>query len=71
MNILVGGCWHNSGVSIQDIDVPMDEHNVFNFHCYEPLVFTHHGAAWSHRQMDFDLSDPRMDGVREELLPCL
>ena len=28
-------------------------------------------AAWSYRQMDFGLSDPRMDGVRAELLNCL
>ena len=28
-------------------------------------------AAWSYRQMDFGLSDERMDGVREELLRCL
>jgi hypothetical protein len=28
-------------------------------------------AAWSFRQMDFGLSDARMDGVREELLKYL
>ena len=28
-------------------------------------------AAWSYRQMDFGLSDPRMDAVRPELLRCL
>ena len=174
VNILVGGYWHNSAVSVKDIDVPVDEHIVFNFHCYEPLIFTHQGAywmpamdrsfripatatfaemaradreqgtlsctgyenwppettlsgtyfeafmgeavaaaeaknvplycgeygvidnatpedtliwyraihaafekygigraAWSYRQMDFGLSDPRMDGVRPELLSCL
>ena len=34
-------------------------------------AFEHYGigrAAWSYRQMDFGLSDSRMDGVREELL---
>ena len=46
VNILVGGYWHNSAVSVKDIDVPIDEHIVFNFHCYEPLVFTHQGAHW-------------------------
>ena len=44
--ILVGGYWHNSAVSVKDIDVPIDEHIVFNFHCYEPLIFTHQGAYW-------------------------
>ena len=46
VNILVGGYWHNSAVSVKDIDVPIDEHIVFNFHCYEPLIFTHQGAHW-------------------------
>ena len=46
VNILVGGYWHNSAVSVKDIDVPIDEHIVFNFHCYEPLIFTHQGAYW-------------------------
>ena len=44
--ILIGGYWHNSAVSVKDIDVPIDEHIVFNFHCYEPLIFTHQGAYW-------------------------
>ena len=46
VHILVGGYWHNSAVSVKDIDVPVDEHIVFNFHCYEPLIFTHQGAYW-------------------------
>lgn len=28
-------------------------------------------AAWSYKEMDFGLSDARMDGVREELLKYL
>ena len=28
-------------------------------------------AAWSFRQMDFGLSDARLDGVRGQLLPLL
>lgn len=44
--ILVGGYWHNSALSVKDIDVPDDEHLVYNFHCYEPLIFTHQGAYW-------------------------
>ena len=37
-------------------------------------VFERHGIArclWSYKQMDFGLSDARMDGVREELLKLL
>ena len=28
-------------------------------------------AAWSYREMDFGLSDARLDAVRESLLPLL
>ena len=37
-------------------------------------VFEKHGiarCAWSYRQMDFGLSDARLDGVRRELIPLL
>ena len=37
-------------------------------------VFEKYGisrAAWSYREMDFGLSDPRMDGVRNELIQVL
>ena len=44
--ILVGGYWHNSALSVQDIAPPPDEHIVYNCHCYEPLIFTHQGANW-------------------------
>ena len=44
--ILVGGYYHNSAVAVRDIDVPLDGNIVYNFHCYEPLIFTHQGAGW-------------------------
>ena len=37
-------------------------------------VFERHGVArslWSYKQMDFGLSDARLDGVRDELLGLL
>lgn len=46
VRILVGGYYHNSAVAVKDIAAPYDENIVFNFHCYEPLVFTHQGATW-------------------------
>ena len=46
VKILVGGYWHNSAASVKDISVPYDENIVYNFHCYEPLIFTHQGAYW-------------------------
>ncbi len=44
--ILVGGYYHNSAVAVRDIAPPYDDRIVFNFHCYEPLIFTHQGAHW-------------------------
>ncbi len=44
--VLVGGYWHNSALSVPAIAPPPDEHVVYNFHCYEPLIFTHQGASW-------------------------
>ena len=146
--ILIGGYHNNSAHAVPALDPPADDRIIYNFHCYEPLAFTHQGApwvqgmdldkrlsfaesgvneeffdrvfapavdavrqrgaelycgeygvidrarpedtllwfrsihaafekygisrsAWSYRQMDFGLSDPRMDGVRKELLACL
>ena len=133
---------------MKDLDLPADERVAYNFHCYDPLPFTHQGApwvkgmdpqarmrfeeaalpedyfekrfasalqaarerqallycgeygvidraapqdtvkwfrqihaafekygisrcAWSYKQMDFGLSDSRLDDVRAELLPLL
>ncbi|WP_044916478.1 glycoside hydrolase family 5 protein [Butyrivibrio sp. WCE2006] len=46
IKILLGGYYNNSIVALKDICAPYDENVVYNFHCYEPLVFTHQGAAW-------------------------
>ena len=146
--ILVGSYHNNSAEALPDLDAPADDLVVYNFHCYDPLPFTHQGAywvpqldihrrmtfgeaqlpedyfeqrfapaletarkyhadlycgeygvidrarpedtvkwfrqihdtfekhgisraAWSYRQMDFGLSDPRLDGVRKELIRLL
>ncbi|MCR5339028.1 MAG: glycoside hydrolase family 5 protein [Lachnospiraceae bacterium] len=45
--ILVGGYWNNSIAAVKDILPPADENIVYNFHCYEPLIFTHQGAYWA------------------------
>lgn len=44
--ILVGGTRNNSIVSLKELAPPVDKKIVFNFHCYEPLIFTHQGAYW-------------------------
>lgn len=46
IKILVGGYWNNSAAAVKDLAVPYDENIVYNFHCYDPMVFTHQGAGW-------------------------
>ena len=48
-DILVGGYWNNSVEAVRDLGMPQDEHIVYNFHCYEPLLFTHQGATWTEK----------------------
>ena len=44
--ILVGSYWNNSASTVPALDPPADDRVIYNFHCYEPLAFTHQGAAW-------------------------
>lgn len=46
VKILVGGYWNNSIDALKDLDKPADENIVYNFHCYDPLLFTHQSAYW-------------------------
>ena len=46
VKILVGSYWNNHVFAVKDLDSPYDENVVYNFHCYEPLIFTHQGASW-------------------------
>lgn len=46
ISILVGGYWNNSVAAVKDLGMPQDENIIYNFHCYEPLIFTHQGAGW-------------------------
>lgn len=56
IKILVGSYWNNSLASVKDLDAPYDENIVYNFHCYEPLLFTHQGAPWIEKMpVDFRL----------------
>ena len=46
VKILVGGYYNNSIEALKDLEAPYDENIIYNFHCYEPLIFTHQGAYW-------------------------
>lgn len=44
--ILVGGYYNNSVEALKDLALPQDDNIIYNFHCYDPLLFTHQGATW-------------------------
>ena len=46
IKILFGGYHNNSISAVKDLAMPADENVIYNFHCYEPLIFTHQGAYW-------------------------
>lgn len=44
--ILVGSYHHNAAHAVKDLRPPQDDRVIYNFHCYEPLDYTHQGAPW-------------------------
>ena len=57
IKILVGGYYNNSIEALKDLAEPYDDNIVYNFHCYEPLIFTHQGAPWI-KEMDTEFRMP-------------
>ncbi|MCR5213803.1 MAG: glycoside hydrolase family 5 protein [Eubacterium sp.] len=53
IKILLGGYYNNSIEALKDLALPLDENIVYNFHCYEPLIFTHQGAPWVEKMNTF------------------
>lgn len=45
--ILIGGYDNNAAWAVPEIAPLQDSRIVYNFHCYEPLKFTHQGATWT------------------------
>ena len=44
--IILGGVCYNHVRSVPDLRKPLDDKIVYNFHCYEPMIFTHQRAWW-------------------------
>lgn len=72
VKILVGSYMNNSAKTVKCITVPVDENIVFNFHCYDPLLFTHQGAYWiKNMPADYRLAYPMSkEKYIEEALGC-
>lgn len=59
IKILVGSYRNNSVTTVKCIAPPFDENIVYNFHCYDPLLFTHQGAYWvKGMPLDFRMKYP-------------
>ena len=65
--ILVGSYWNNSPLAVKDLDQPADDRVIYNFHCYDPLNFTHQGATWV-PQLDIS---KRVSFEEAEITPAL
>lgn len=58
--LVVGGVRYNNVLSVPLLEVPLDDRIVYNFHCYEPMIFTHQGAYWVEGMpSDFRIGYPR------------
>ena len=44
--VVIGGVCYNNVRSVPLLNPPKDDHIVYNFHCYEPMIFTHQRAFW-------------------------
>lgn len=74
--ILYGGHTNNSAAAVKDLEKPYDKNVIYNFHCYEPLVFTHQGATWTDKinpenRMTYKESGCDTDFFENEFAPAL
>ncbi len=74
VKILLGGYWNNSGDAVKDLPLPVDENIVYNFHNYDPLVYTHQGAFWVQKlptDLRFSIRQTlgQMEGIVKEKAP--
>ncbi len=65
--ILVGSYYNNSVSTVFALDKPYDDRVIYNFHCYDPLFFTHQGAHWADlivdksKRLSFDESEASVE----------
>ena len=57
--VILLGSYHNNSVhAVRDLPAPSDDHVLYNFHCYEPISFTHQGAYWIADRQDVNARVP-------------
>ncbi len=74
--ILVGSYENNSASSVPALTAPYDDKVIYNFHCYEPLKFTHQGAYWTDainpkNRLSFDESNITPEFFEELFAPAI
>ncbi len=58
--IVIGGVCYNNVMSVPLLEKQDDDKIVYNFHCYEPMVFSHQGAYWvEYMPSDFRIGYPK------------
>ncbi len=58
--LVIGGVCYNNVLTVPLLDVPIDDKIVYNFHCYEPMIYTHQGAYWvDEMPRDFRIGYPK------------
>ncbi|MCR5829540.1 MAG: glycoside hydrolase family 5 protein [Lachnospiraceae bacterium] len=65
-DIVVGSYWNNSILALSDLNIRVDDHIIYTFHCYEPLIFTHQGADWID-EMSLDYRYSIIDKTYEQI----
>ena len=66
--LVVGGVAYNNVQSVAMLEPPYDERVVYNFHCYDPHIFTHQGAYWMEAMpSDFRIGYPESVEVYRQL----
>lgn len=62
VRIMYGGIFNNSIFGLTLLEKPVDDNVVFDFHCYNPLVFTHQKAYWvPELPADFSMEYPQTE----------
>lgn len=65
--IIIGGALWNSVHTLKLLQIPLDENIVYNFHFYEPFLFTHQRASWQPLTSDIYMNYP---GKMEDYRNC-
>ena len=65
--LLVGSYHNNSAPAVKDLAPPADEKVVYNFHCYDPFIYTHQGAKWVKELADSPFVPFEESGATEEM----